>query len=85
MSMGDGQGWGSYERLVLAKLEELSEDIKELRTDLQEEVKDIRREQTKQDVAIAMLQVKSGVWGAAAGLVTVALYIGYSLLGGGGI
>jgi hypothetical protein len=84
--MIDNQGgWGSYERLVLSKLEELSEDFKSLNQKIDEEVKDIRREQTKQDVAIAMLQVKSGVWGAVAGLVTVALYIGYTLLGGGGL
>jgi hypothetical protein len=85
MSNMNQDGWGSYERLVLAKLEELSDDIKELRTEVKTEVKDIRSEQTKQDVAIAMLQVKSGVWGAAAGLLTVAVYIGYSLLGGGGL
>lgn len=80
----DPAGWGAYERLVLAKLEDLSQDIKELRAEVQEEVKDIRKEQTKQDVNIAMLQVKSGLWGAMAGLVTLALYVGYSMLGGGG-
>jgi hypothetical protein len=85
MGINDPGGWGAYERLVLAKLEELSDDVKELNQKIDEEVKDIRREQTKQDVAIAMLQVKSGVWGAVAGVVTVALYIGYTLLGGGGL
>ena len=81
--INDPGSWGSYERLVLAKLEELSDDIKELRIEVQEEVKDIRREQTKQDVAIAMLQVRSGIWGAAAALVTIGLYVAYALLSGG--
>lgn len=80
----DPAGWGAYERLVLAKLEELSSELKELRVDLQDEVKDIHKEQTKQDVAIAMLQVKSGVFGALSGLVVLAMYVGYMLLGGGG-
>ena len=79
----DPAGWGSYERLVLSKLEELSEDVKALNQKIDEEVKDIRREQTKQDVAIAMLNVRSGMWGAAAGLVTVGLYVAYALLSGG--
>lgn len=79
----DPAGWGAYERLVLAKLEELSNEMKELRVDLKEEVKDIRKEQTKQDVAIAMLQVKAGLFGSLAGLVTLAVYIGYTILGGG--
>lgn len=82
--MTDLNGWGSYERLVLSKLEELSTDIKEINQKIDDEVKDIRREQTKQDVAIAMLQVKAGVFGSLAGLVTLAVYIGYTLLGGGG-
>ena len=68
---------------MLAKLEELSNEMKELRVDLNEEVKDIRKEQTKQDVAIAMLQVKAGLFGSLAGLVTLAVYIGYTILGGG--
>ena len=79
----DPAGWGAYERLVLAKLEELSNEMKELRVDLNEEVKDIRKEQTKQDVAIAMLQVKAGLFGSLAGLVTLVVYIGYTILGGG--
>lgn len=67
-------GWGAYERLVLAKLDELSDDIKE-----------IQIEQGRQRVDLAMLKVKSGVWGAAAGLVPFAMYAAYALLGGGGV
>jgi hypothetical protein len=65
-------GWGSYERLVLAKLEELSDDIKE-----------IQSTQARQNVEIAMLRVKSGLWGATAGLIPFGLWIAYALLGGG--
>ena len=66
------EGWGAYERMVLAKLEELGDDVK-----------DIQREQTRQGVEIAMLRVKSGLWGATAGLVPFGLYVAYALLGGG--
>jgi hypothetical protein len=70
----EGQvGWGAYERLVLAKLDELSSDIKE-----------IQATQGRQSIDIAMLKVKAGVWGAAAGLVPFALYAAYALLSGGG-
>ena len=79
------EGWGAYERLVLAKLEDLSEDIKQLNAKIDEEVKDIRREQTRQDVSIAMLNVKSGVWGAGAAILTVGLYVAYALLSGGSV
>lgn len=73
MTAPDPGGWGTYERLVLAKLDELGEDIKE-----------IQKEQVRQRVDIAMLKVKSGMWGAAAGLIPFGLYIAYALLGGGG-
>ena len=71
MNTQDHAGWGSYERLVLAKLEELSEDIKE-----------IQKNQARQNVEIAMLRVKSGLWGATAGLIPFGLWIAYALLGG---
>lgn len=71
--MTDPQGWGAYERLVLAKLDELAEDVRE-----------IQAEQGRQRVDIAMLKVKSGVWGAAAGLIPFGLYVAYALLAGGG-
>jgi hypothetical protein len=72
MSNMNQDGWGAYERLVLAKLEELSEDIKE-----------IQSTQARQNVEIAMLRVKSGLWGATAGLIPFGLWIAYALLGGG--
>ena len=74
-------GWGAYERLVLAKLDELGQDIKDLRTEVAEEVKDLRTEQVRQKVDIAMLNVKSGLWGLAGGGIIVAGLIGYSILG----
>lgn len=72
MSNMNADGWGAYERLVLAKLEELSEDIKEMQAT-----------QARQNVEIAMLRVKSGLWGATAGLIPFGLWIAYALLGGG--
>lgn len=69
--MNEPTGWGSYERLVLAQLEELSKDVKE-----------IQAAQARQNVEIAMLRVKSGLWGATAGLIPFALYVAYALLNG---
>jgi hypothetical protein len=71
MSSEGQAGWGAYERLVLSKLDELGEDIKAM-----------QKEQSRQSVEIAMLKVKSGLWGAVAGLIPFALYVAYALSGG---
>lgn len=53
-------GWGEWSRYVLKTLETQAEDIKNINTSLQ---------QIKVD--IAMLQVKSSVWGALGALVVI--------------
>lgn len=55
-----GNGWTQYQKLVLAELERLGDEYKEIKNTLSE----IQLE-------IAMLKVKSGLWGALAGVVTV--------------
>lgn len=52
--MGDG-GWNTYERLVLAKLEEHSHYHRENAKRL-----------VKLEVEIAQLKVRAGLWGAGA-------------------
>lgn len=71
MSSDVTNGWSAYQRMVLSKLDEMAEDIKE-----------IQREQGRQSVEIAMLKVKAGMWGALAGLAPFGLYVAYALLGG---
>jgi hypothetical protein len=72
--MTETNGWSAYQRMVLSKLDEMSEDIKE-----------IQREQGRQSIDIAMLKVKAGLWGAVAGLVPFGLYVAYALTGGGAL
>jgi hypothetical protein len=55
---GDRNGWVEYKKMVLAQLDTLTTGIH----DINEELKSIR-------VELAMLKVKSGVWGAMAGLI----------------
>ena len=73
--LGDGdKSWREYRRLILSELDRINVSILSLNTKLErfhnEEIGQLR-------VDIAMLQVKSGVWGAMAGL---AVAIGAALL-----
>lgn len=52
--------WNEYQKLVLAELERLNQ-----------QVEDQRRALTALQVQLGMLQVKSGVWGALGGLIPV--------------
>ena len=64
-----GNNWSEYQKLVLAELERHGSLISEV----DQKITDLR-------VEIAMLKVKSGVWGAAAGLVSVMVFLLYQLL-----
>jgi len=64
-----GNNWSEYQKLVLAELERHGSLI----SDIDGKISDIR-------VEIAMLKVKSGVWGAAAGLVSVLVFLLYQML-----
>ena len=64
-----GNDWSEYQKLVLAELERHGSLISEV----DQKITDLR-------VEIAMLKVKSGVWGAAAGLVSVMVFLLYQLL-----
>jgi hypothetical protein len=64
---GMANGWSGYGKLVLAELERLNKNVKE-----------VEKSQQKIQIEIAMLKVKSGVWGAIAGAIpatVVAIYI----------
>lgn len=72
-------GWSSYQRLVLDRLDRIDRKIETLDdriTHLYE------REITTIKVELAMLKVKSGLWGAAAGLIPTGLLVVYTLLKG---
>lgn len=69
----EGNGWSGYQRLVLSKLDEL-----------QEEVRELRKDQQKTKIDVAMLQVKAGVFGLVGGLLPFGMFVGYQVLGGSG-
>ena len=61
--------WSEYQKLVLAELERHGKLISEIDS----KISDIR-------VELAMLKVKSGIWGAAAGLISVLVFVLYQVL-----
>jgi len=63
--------WMVWSKHVLAELERLSKCYENLQKDI-----------TDISVQIAMLKVKSGLWGAAAGFVPAAIAVAYLLLKG---
>jgi hypothetical protein len=70
MTPPEGNGWTRSERLVMSKLDDLTEEVRGLRTDMQA---------TKIDVA--MLQVKAGVFGLVGGLLPFGLFVAYQIVG----
>jgi hypothetical protein len=72
MTPPDTNGWSRSERLVMHKLDELTEEVRGLRVDIQK---------TKVDVAI--LQVKAGVFGLVGGLLPFGLFVAYQIVGSG--
>ena len=77
--MPEGNGWSGYEKLVLARLEQLDERLVHLDnriTRMQDE------EITRLKIEVAMLKVKSGLWGAAAGMLPVGLFVAFQIMAG---
>jgi hypothetical protein len=67
-----GNGGSQYQRLLLAELERHSEQMQALDT----KVNEIRQKDLADiKVQIAMLQIKSGLWGAAAGMLPALLLL----------
>jgi len=64
-SGGDSGDWGQWSNLVLAELKRLNESIEKVREDL-----------TTVTLDVATLKVKSSLWGAMAGAITVIAILG---------
>ena len=80
MSNLEGNGWSGYQRLVLGRLDALDKKVEMLADDIHE----MQREDINAlKIEVAMLKVKAGIWGAAAGLLPAALFVGYQIIGGG--
>lgn len=62
-------GWNEYQLLVLDKLEGLQNKVDQQRNDI-----------TDLKVDIGQLKVKSGVWGAIAGFITVGITLAITFI-----
>lgn len=72
-------GWNEWSRHVLAELQRLHGTIENLEDKIEvlkdDFTKNFNEELRKVQVDIAMLQVKSGVWGLVGGLIPVLIYV----------
>lgn len=76
MSSTGGNGWGRYEERVLSELIDLKNDVKAL----SREINNLKQDEiSKIKVEVAMLKVKSGLWGAAAGFIPAAVIVALQL------
>lgn len=60
----EGNGWTTYQKLVLAELERHGEKLEKLEAHL-----------NRVEIEIAMLKVKSGAWGLMGGAVPVVIML----------
>ena len=71
-------GWQEYKIHVMSELD----DLKKLLSNMDERISDIRQiDVPSLRVEIAMLKIKSGIWGAIAGIIPVGIYFLYNHLG----
>lgn len=72
-------GWSGYQRLVLGRLDQLDKKVEQLGDDIhamqREDINSLK-------IEVAMLKVKAGIWGAAAGLLPAALFVGFEIMKG---
>ena len=75
-------GWTEWSKHVLKKLEELEKHDKDTQDAIDLFKNEINKILTEIKVEVAMLKVKSGIWGLIGGLIPVAIAIVYILLKG---
>lgn len=75
--MSDPDSWASWSRFVLAEMKRLNQHLDQI----EEQIASLRNNQLAQlKLEIAMLKVKSGVWGIMGGAVPIGIYIFVEML-----
>lgn len=75
-------GWNEWSRFVLGGLQRVEERLESLERKIEERVKTAEQEVLQLRVELAKLQIKSSLWGAVAGALTIAIMMGLSYLKG---
>lgn len=79
MSQDEAADWGEYRRLILSELSRIAAAVAEV----DKKVDNIRTQEISAiKVEVAMLQVKSGVWGGVAGLLVALAAVLLKYVGG---
>jgi hypothetical protein len=81
MNLHESQnGWNEYQRLVLAELERHNTRLETIDEKISAVRVDLVKLQVELAAEIATLKVKSGLWGALAGILTVLIALGIKLI-----
>jgi uncharacterized membrane protein len=81
MNLHESQnGWSEYQRLVLAALERHDSHLESIDEKIGAVRMDLAKLQVEIATEIATLKVKSGLWGALAGVITVMIALGIKLI-----
>lgn len=75
----DAGGWVEYRRLILSELERINAALHDINDKIDDR---LVNEVAKLKVDIGMLQVRSGVWGAVAGIITTIAFIMAAMVSG---
>jgi len=73
----EADSWASWSRFVLAEMKRLNQHLDQI----EEQIASLRNNQIAQlKLEIAMLKVKSGVWGIMGGAIPIGIYIFVEML-----
>lgn len=75
-------GWTEWSRFVLSGLQRVEERLETLDRKIEERIKAGEQEVLQLRIDLAKLQVKSSLWSAIAGALTLAIMMGISYLRG---
>jgi hypothetical protein len=75
-------GWSEYQQLVLSELKRHNDQLESIDDKITELRGELSKFQIQIAAEVAMLKVKSGLWGGLAGVITVLLALGIKLITG---
>jgi len=73
-------GWAEWSKHVLLELQRLAKAQEDTKDDFAKAQEALKEEITKIKINIAMLQIKSGIWGAIGGAIPVSILVAWMFI-----